>query len=588
MASQPTRLKPVDVAIVGGGWTGLTMARELTTRTPLSVLVLERGSMPGATKYADGMDEIDYSVRFRMMQNTADETITHRHSARDVAQPVRQYGSFLPGTGVGGAGEHWAGLAWRFYPDVFTMRTSLVEKHGRDGLSRDLAVQDWGVTYDDLEPHYWRAEQMMGVGGKAGNLRGTIVAGGNPFEGPRQHDYPLPPLKKSHFASLIHDGAAKIGLHPHPSPSALLSEAYRNPDGVSRPGCMYCGFCERFGCMIGAKAQPTNTLLPVLQRRRSFQLRTGAWVRRIAHKDGRITGVEYADERGRAFFQPATTVVLATFTLNNVRLLYLSKIGTPYDPASRRGALGKNLTHQVHGRTPVFFDKPLNLFIGNGALATRVSDYDGDRVPPGNDGVYRLGALAGLTRGERPASYFGASIPRDETTSTWGAEWKAAGMKWYDRAAAITFTGEHLSWRQHHMDLDPTYADKFGDPLLRFTLDWTEHEHRQREIADGIARQIARAIGARLDDTKPSRAKYSVVNYLSTHIQGGAVMGGSPENSVVNRYLQHWELPDLFVIGASAFPQNPSHNPTLTAVALTTWAADAMIDRYFKAPGHLL
>jgi len=50
VASQPTRLKPVDVAIVGGGWTGLTMARELTTRTPLSVLVLERGSMPGATK----------------------------------------------------------------------------------------------------------------------------------------------------------------------------------------------------------------------------------------------------------------------------------------------------------------------------------------------------------------------------------------------------------------------------------------------------------------------------------------------------------------------------------------------------------
>ncbi|HEV8217436.1 MAG TPA: GMC family oxidoreductase [Gemmatimonadaceae bacterium] len=588
MASEPTRLKPVDVAIVGGGWTGLTMARELTARTPLSVLVLERGSMPGATKYAYGMDEIDYSVRFRMMQNTADETITHRHSSRDVAQPVRQYGSFLPGTGVGGAGEHWAGLAWRFYPDVFTMRSTLVEKHGRNGLSPDLAVQDWGITYDDLEPHYWRAEQMMGVGGKAGNLRGTIVNGGNPFEGPRQHEYPLPPLKKSQFAALVHEGAEKIGLHPHPSPSALLSEPYRNPDGVARPGCMYCGFCERFGCMIGAKAQPTNTLLPVLQRRRSFQLRTGTWVRRIAHKAGRIMGVEYTDERGRAFFQPATTVVLATFTLNNVRLLYLSKIGAAYDPASQKGALGKNLTHQVHGRTSVFFDKPLNLFIGNGALATRISDYDGGRVPSGNDGVYRLGALAGLTRGDRPATYFGATVPRDETTSTWGAEWKAAGLKWYDRAAAITFTGEHLSWRQHYMDLDPTYTDKFGDPLLRFTLDWTEHENRQREIADGIARQIARAIGARLDDTKPSRAPYGVVNYLSTHIQGGAIIGSSPESSVVNRYLQHWELPDLFVVGASAFPQNPSHNPTLTAVALTTWAADAMIDRYFKSPGHLL
>jgi gluconate 2-dehydrogenase alpha chain len=84
-------------------------------------------------------------------------------------------------------------------------------------------------------------------------------------------------------------------------------------------------------------------------------------------------------------------------------------------------------------------------------------------------------------------------------------------------------------------------------------------------------------MNVRLDATKPSRAKYSVVNYLSTHIQGGAVMGESPETSVVNRHLQHWDVPNLFVIGGSAFPQNPSQNPTLTAVAMTLWAADALI-----------
>lgn len=581
-----TRLKPVDFVIIGGGWTGLAMAKELTARTPLSVLVLERGDMPGPTEYAYGMDEIDYSVRLKMMQNTAEETITHRHSSRESANPVRQYGSFLPGTGVGGAGEHWAGLAWRYNPDVFTMRTTLAERHGANRLPADLAVQDWGITYNDLESHYWSAERVMGVGGKAGNLRGTIVPGGNPYEGPRQHEYPLPPLKTSYFASLVRDGAAKIGLHPHPSPSALLSEAYRNPDGVARPACEYCGFCERFGCMIGAKSQPTNTLLPVVRRRKTFTMRTGAWVRRIVHKSGRVTGVEYTDAAGKRFFQPATTVVLSTFTLNNVRLLALSSIGTPYDPATNRGTLGKNLTHQVHWRTPVFFDKPLNSFIGNGALATRVSDYD-TKLPPGGGGLLRFGAFNGLTRGDRPATYFG-TMPSGAAKSNWGAEWKKASIDWYDRGAAVGFVGDHLSWRQNYMDLDPTYTDKFGDPLLRFTLDWTEHEFRQREVADGIAREIGRAMGARLDETKPTRARYSVVNYLSTHIQGGAVMGTSPETSVVNRYLQHWDLPDLFVIGASAFPQNPSHNPTLTAVAVTTWAADAIIGRYLKAPGKLL
>jgi gluconate 2-dehydrogenase alpha chain len=138
------------------------------------------------------------------------------------------------------------------------------------------------------------------------------------------------------------------------------------------------------------------------------------------------------------------------------------------------------------------------------------------------------------------------------------------------------------------MDLDPLYTDKFGDPLLRFTLDWTDHEHRQREIGNELSRKIAHAMGAATDDTRPSRAKYDTTSYQSTHIQGGAVMGVSPATSVVNRFLQHWDLPDVWVVGASAYPQNPSHNPTLTAIALTTWAADALIDRYLKSPGRLL
>ena len=79
-----------------------------------------------------------------------------------------------------------------------------------------------------------------------------------------------------------------------------------------------------------------------------------------------------------------------------------------------------------------------------------------------------------------------------------------------------------------------------------------------------------------------------MINYQSTHIQGGAIMGSSPENSVVNRYLQHWNVPNLFVVGASAFPQNAAQNPTLTALALTYFASDAMINRYFKHPEQLI
>jgi gluconate 2-dehydrogenase alpha chain len=582
-----TNLKPVDVVIIGGGFTGLSMAKELSTRTSLSVLVLERGKLRTPADYADGMDDVDYAVRFRTMQNAGEETITHRHSVREASVPVRQYGSFLPGTGVGGSGEHWAGLSFRFMPEFFRLRSHLVDRLGAARLPDGLGVQDWGVTYDDLEPHYWRAEQMLGVGGKAGNLRGNVVEGGDPFEGPRVHEYPLPPLKSTYFSALFSEATKKLGFHPYTMPSALPSEAYTNPDGIARPPCLYCGFCSGFGCMVGAKAQPSNTILPVLRGRRGFELRTGTWVRRVLHKTGRVTGVQYSDERGAEVIQPATTVVLASWTLNNARLLFLSKIGTPYDAASGKGTLGKNLTHQVQDGTRVFFDKPLNAFMGNGSAGTRISDFDGDRGLTGSEGIVRLGAIQAITQGDRPIAAFGI-VPRGVVKTNWGSEWKAAAITWYDRTAVIAFVGEHLSWRQNFMDLDPTYTDRFGDPLLRFTLDWTEHEHRQRRIADERSREIARAMGATPDDAGPSPAPYNVTTYQTTHIQGGAIMGTSPESSVVNPYLQHWDLPDLWVIGASAFPQNPSRNPTLTALALTTWAGDALIDRYLKNPGKLV
>src|SRR5207244_1547425 len=135
-----------------------------------------------------------------------------------------------------------------------------------------------------------------------------------------------------------------------PAPSANISQAYTNPDGISRGGCTYCGFCARFGCMVGAKAQPSSLLLPIIQKRQNVSVRTGAWVRRIllvpAPKSA-ARGVSYVDAAGQEVFQPASLVFLASWTFNNTRLLLLSGIGEPYHPATGRGTLGSNLTHQV-------------------------------------------------------------------------------------------------------------------------------------------------------------------------------------------------------------------------------------------------
>jgi gluconate 2-dehydrogenase alpha chain len=157
--------------------------------------------------------------------------------------------------------------------------------------------------------------------------------------------------------------------------------------------------------------------------------------------------------------------------------------------------------------------------------------------------------------------------------------------------------GDHFAYRQNFMDLDPTYTDKWGDPLLRMTLDWTDYEMRQMafgsRIATRLLEEIAQVSGAKLVKGEFGNRgggafhHYNAGAYTTTHIQGGAIMGSSPEHSVVNTWLQHWNMPNLFVVGSSSFPQHSSANPTLTIAAVSHRAADGLIDHYLKKPGPL-
>ena len=159
----------------------------------------------------------------------------------------------------------------------------------------------------------------------------------------------MAPTLVPYFPTLFGATAKSMGYHPFVNATAIPSAEYTNPDGVTRPPCAFCGFCERTPCMIGAKAQPTSVFLPVVQKRKSVTLRTGITVRRIVHEKGtnggRARGVTYFDESGEEIFQPADLVILATYTLGNNHLLFLSGIGTPYNPSTGKGTLGKNLTH---------------------------------------------------------------------------------------------------------------------------------------------------------------------------------------------------------------------------------------------------
>lgn len=578
----------VDVVLVGFGWTASIMAQELTD-AGLQVLALERGqdrdTVPDlATTH--NQDELRYAKRNDLFQSPARETLTFRNSSKQTALPMRHLGSFRPGEGVGGAGVHWNGQTWRFLPTDFSLRSTIEERYGSDFIPDDMMLQDWGVSYDDLEPYYDKFEYLCGVSGQAGNIQGAIQPGGNPFEGARSRGYPLPPLDRS-IGTLLFDKAAKeVGFNPFPGPAANTSEAYLNPLGVQMGKCTFCGYCEWFGCGNYSKASPQTTILPVLLKKDNFFYRTGCDVTRVNmdYAGKKATGVTYVDLEGQEFIQPADLVILCAYAQHNVHLLLLSGIGEPYNPKTGTGVTGKNYAYQITTSTDVFLDEIMNPFMGAGALGQCIDEFNGDNFDHGPHGFIGGGYIALWTTGGRPILQH--RLPKD--TPTWGSEWKKSIAENYLKSASISTHGSVMSYRDAYLDLDPTYRDVYGNPLLRMTFDFHRNEYDMSNYLTDKAGLVAKAMKPRSFNAIRHEGPYDIVPYQTTHNTGGSIMGEDPKTSVVNRYLQCWDVPNVFVMGASVFPQNAGYNPTGTVGALTFWAAHAIRTQYLKNPGPLV
>ena len=427
----------------------------------------------------------------------------------------------------------------------------------------------------------------MRISGQAGNLNGQKQPGGNAFEGTRSKPYPTPPMRQTYGPKLFGEAASSVGMHPFPCPSANMSTAYTNPLGVRLGPCTYCGFCEKFGCGNYSKASAQTTILPVLMKKQNFTLRTECEVTKInldVHRK-RAVSVTYVDIQGEEFEQPADIVILCSYATHNPRLLMLSNIGTMYDPRTGKGALGKNYCYQITPSVDVFFDdKILNPFIGAGALGMIVDDWNGDNFDHTGLGFIHGGYIGGYMTTGRPIET--ELVP--EGTPKWGAKWKQAFVKNYLTSMSISLMGSVMPNRANHLDLDPTYRDVYGRPLMRMTFDFKENELKMQDFTMSKMVEIAQAMKPRDLKKSPRGPHYDIHPYQSTHNTGGAIMGSNPQESVLNRYLQHWDVPNLFVMGASAFPHNSGYNPTATVSALALWSADAIRNQYLKNPGPLV
>ena len=582
-------LPKVDVLLVGFGLVNGVIANELSKNTSLNIVALERGpyrdTFPDFLQ--DHFDEWRYAVQGELFQDLSRNTVTFRNDRSQTALPMRQWGSFLPGNGVGGAMVHWNGATWRFLDHFFQYRSHLENRYGPDFLPEDTTIQDWGMTYEELEPYYMQFEKMFGIAGKAGNLNGQIQEGGNPFEGFRSEEYPQPPNKKPYGTVLFQETCQQLGLKVFPQPSGNSTGTYTNPDGMVLAPCNYCGFCERFGCHVGAKSSPILTVIPNALKSGRVQVRQFSNALRINHRGGQAVSVSYTDGMGQEQEQPADLIILGAWMLENVRLLLLSGIGQPYDPVQNTGVVGRNYTYQTGGAgaTIWYDDKIMNRFMGAGAVGFAIDEYNGDNFDHAGLGFFGGGNIACNNTGARPIQ---SSGPLPPETPSWGSGWKAGVKQYYNRSVGFGMQGESPAYRQNYVDLDPTYRDAWGNPLLRMTFNWTDNERKMvKWVADNPITQIANAMGGSITQVRGDLTNYSIVPYQSTHCQGGAIMGADPTTSVVNKFLQSWDVSNVFVVGASAFPQNAGYNPTGTVGALAYRAADAIIKEYLPNPGPL-
>jgi len=585
-----TKLKEVDAVMIGMGWTGAILARELTL-AGLTVVGLERGPdrQPAKDFALPGIrDELKYQQRLELMGDNSLDTITFRNQSGQRALPIRRWGAFLPGEGVGGTGNHWGALHWRFHPDDFHLRTNLGQRYGAKTIPATMTIQDWPVSYDELEPYYDRFDKICGVSGNAGNLKGRKIAGGNVFEGPRSDEYPNKPVAPSQGGLMFAAAARSLGYHPFPVPFSAASAPYKNIYGVTMGACQECGFCDRTACEASAKASSVTTIMPALRQEPKFELRTRAFASKLLYDKAarRVTGVLYTDlATGAEYEQPANLVVLSAFVFGNTHMLLHSGIGQPYDHAAGTGLVGKNYCYQFEaGAAALFPDKELNPYMGSPGGAHVIDDFNGPNFDHAGLGFFGGGYFIGSSGGSPPIG--GHFVPPG--TPAWGGQWKRETVNSYYHTTRFNTQGSVYAHRDNYMDFDPDYKDALGRPLLRLTYNATDNDHAMSRYLLAKLEGIIKAMGPSHYEMRPRPKNFTVVPYQSTHNAGGTIMGSNPGNSVVNRYLQTWDAHNLFVMGASTFPQQHGYNPTGTLGALALWSAAKIKQTYLRDPGPLV
>lgn len=534
-------LKHVNAVVVGAGAGGGVVAKELS-HAGLSVVLLERGGWVRFDEH--GQDEL-LNQRTTVLGNGYGPDNRHPRVVDDwnggwrVVMPHE--GEYANNAACVGSGTvSYGAMAWRFAEKDFIMRTTY-------GTLEGSTLDDWPITYADLEPFYEKAEWEIGVAGDMTN---------NPFSPPRRKPYPMPAFGYDKQGRQLEAAAKRLGFHPFPIPMLRNSVPYGG-----RNECQHNRMCCGYACPINAKNGTQNTVIPAALATGNCELRTHCVAAEVVVDErGRAKGVRYFDADDRAQYQTADLVVVAGSAIETARLLLNSKSKLfPNGAGNRHDWVGRNL--QGHGYVGAYglFDHETYEDIGPGATIS-INDFN-----HGIPGIRGGGALC--NEFIRPP--YGFTYFRPPGAARWGKAHKDFQRDYFKRCISILGPVQEMPVFDARVQVDPTVKDHWGIPVARLTGIKKRHPHDHEIGAFLSAKGELWLKEAGAIQTWTSSAGDTIRG--GQHQAGTCRMGNDPKTSVTNKHGQVHDIDNLFLADGSLHVTNGGYNPALTIMALGYW-----------------
>lgn len=471
---------------------------------------------------------------------------------------------------LGGRTNHWGRISLRFGPKDFKRRSI-------DGLG-----DDWPIGYEDIKPFYDRIDKMIGVFGSNEGLE-------NDPDG-----FFLPPPKPRLHELMIKNGAAATGVKVIPSRMSILTQKINDDRGV----CFFCGQCNRNCSMAKADFSSTNVLIYPALKTGNIDIMTNAMAREVlTDANGLATGVSYVSKDDMMEYQVmGKTVILAASTCETARLLLNSKSSRhPNGLANNSNVVGKYLHDStgaaVGGVLPELFDRKRYNEDGVGGahiyspwwLDNKKLDfprgyhieYWGGMGQPSYGFHWGIEGLNGkhLVKGkQKEAGGYGQSLKEDYRF-------------FYGASVGMAGRGEAIPLESNYCEIDPDMVDKYGIPVLRFNVKWSEHEINQAKHMKETFKEIMHNMGAIVtwggDDTAANEYGLAKPGEI-IHEAGTVRMGNDPKKSALNKWCQAHDCKNLFCVDGSPFVSQADKNITWTILALSMRTSEYIVDEMKK------